>query len=143
MSIFDNLVRFGYSKDLHEHLKGLDTKCETYNATSVYQLVTAFVLVVSFIVMLNYYRGIFHRPRFTGRSGWFLQLLFVVVVTFLFAYLRANRDLSNSNFCKDLVFNSSDCALFGLTAAVYAFVFSFIFSMLFKYFSIHHKNIPF
>ncbi|RZK11628.1 MAG: hypothetical protein EOO43_19225 [Flavobacterium sp.] len=142
-SLFDAIIRFGYSNDLHEHLKGLDTKCNDYTATSIYQLILWTIIGLGLLVMLNYYRGLFHRPKFTSRWFWLLNILAVSIVVFVLAYFRSTYDLSNGNFCKDLSFNTSDCLLFALTSATYAFIFCAVISLLLKLVSIHHKRIPF
>jgi hypothetical protein len=141
-SIFDSMLRFGYSNDLHDHLKGLDIECNDFTATSIYQLVLWTILGVGVLVMLNYYKGFFHRPKFTNRWIWFSHLLGVSIIVFVFAFFRSTSDLNNGNYCQDLHFTTSDCALFALTAATYAFLFCSALSLLFKIISIHHKRIP-
>jgi hypothetical protein len=142
-SIFDTMLRFGYSNDLHDHLKGLDRDCNDYTGTSIYELVLYLILGLGLIVMFNYYKGLFHRPKFTIRWIWFLHLLGVSVIVFLFSLFRTSSDLNNGNFCQDLHFSSSDCVLFAITAAVYAMIYCFILSLIFKLISVHHKRIPF
>jgi hypothetical protein len=142
-SIFDLMLRFGYSNDLHDHLKGLNLDCNDYSGTSIYELVLYLILGLGILTMFNYYRGFLHRPKFTSKWIWFFHLLGVSLIVFLFGLFSTMSDLNNGNYCQDLHFNSSDCVLFALTASTYAFIWCFILSLIFKLFSVHHKRIPF
>lgn len=141
-AVFDAMLRFGYSTDLHEHLKGLDTECNDYGSTSIYQSVFWTILILSFVVLVNYYRGLFHRPKFTSKLFWFFNVLTVCIVIFILSYFKSSADLQSGNICSDLRFTESDCILFALTASVYALIFCLILSFVLKYFSVHHKRIP-
>jgi hypothetical protein len=142
-SFFDVMFRLGYSDDLHNHLKGLNKECDDFTATSVYALVFYVLLGSGFLIMLNYYRGLFHRPGFTGRRVWLFHLLTAAGIVFIVAWVKTLSDLNTGNFCSDLRFNGSDCLLFALTCALYSLLFTVLLSLLLKFFSIHHKRIPF
>jgi len=141
--MFDSMIRFGYSNDLHDHLKGLDVECNDFTATSIYQIVFWIIIGSGLLIMINFYRGLFHRPKFTSKIVWLLHLLVVATIAFVYSYFRSMADLNSGNFCQDLHFSGSDCLLFALTAACYAFLFCLIISLVLKFLSIHHRKIPF
>jgi hypothetical protein len=141
--IFDKFPRISYSSDLHQHLKGLDLKCESYGGTNIYAWVTFWILLISLILAINYYYVLFNRPKMAKWWVWLINMLMGGIITFFMAYLRANADLNHSNYCKELHFNSADCLLFGLTAFTYTSFLFFIFSMIIKWKSLNNKKIPF
>jgi hypothetical protein len=142
-SIFDAMLRFSYARDLHSHLKGLDQDCQSYTATSIYEMVLWSVVVVTFLFVLNYYRGFLNRPRFTSRLAWLINLLLACAIIFMTAYFRTRSDLLNGVGCPDLHYTDTDIVLFASTAALYTFILGLILSVGFKFFSVHHRRIPF
>lgn len=144
MSFFDHLPRLGYSRDLHQHLKGLSAStCNDYQGDAIYQLTAIVLLAVSAAIMLNFYYGIFNRPRYTHRLVWLLQLLAASVFTGVFAYNRAAAGLPEEKHCASIRFSTLDCLLFGVTVGVYTWLICFLFSMLLKWKSTVNKKIPF
>ena len=143
MSFFDSILRFSYSRDLHQHLKGLSVDCAGYNSNSVYQIISLTLLAVSFLIMLNYYYGIFNHPRHTRMWVWLINILVACGITGTVAYFMAAGGLPEERHCKDIHFTSMDCVLFSATAMLYTFLVCFIFSLLFKWKSVANKKIPF
>jgi hypothetical protein len=142
-TFFDKMLRFSYSKDLHDHLKGLDITCQDYTAESTYSYITILILVFVPIVMINYYYGIFNRPRLSSFLTWMLNILFCGAVVFIASIVRSTGDLNSKNYCQDLRFSSTDCMLFGFTAATYAILLSILISLFIKWWSLCNKKIPF
>jgi len=143
MSFFDSLLRFSYSRDLHQHLKGLALDCEGYTGTAIYQVVSLVLISVSFLIMLNYYYGLFNHPRHTHRWVWLINVLVACGIIGTVAYVMSSRGLPEEMHCKDIHFSGMDCMLFAFTAMVYTFLVCFVFSMIFKWKSVANKKVPF
>src|SRR5690606_10160151 len=143
MSFFDSILRFSYSRDLHQHLKGLSVDCEGYTGSAIYQLVSLILLVLSFLFMLNYYHGLFNHPRHTRRWVWLINILAACGIVGAAAYFMAAGGLPEEKHCKDIHFTSMDCLLFAATAVLYTFLACFLFSLVLKWTSVANKQIPF
>jgi hypothetical protein len=142
-TFFDKMLRFNYSKDLHEHLKGLDISCSDFTASSTYSFITIIVVILIPIVMLNYYYGIFNRPKLSSFLTWLLNILLCGTIVFIVSMVRTTGDLNSKNYCQDLHFSTVDCMLFGFTAATYAVILSILISLIIKWWSLNNKKIPF
>ena len=143
MSFFDSILRFSYSSDLHQHLKGLSTDCQNYTGTAVYQLVSLTLLAVSFLIVLNYYYGLFNHPKHTHRWVWLLNVLVACGIVGTAAYFMAAAGLPEEKHCPDIHFTKMDCALFAATSMLYTFIVCLIFSLIFKWKSVANKKVPF
>lgn len=143
MSFFDHLFNLGYSKDLHQQLKGLSLDCEGYTGDAAYPIVSIVLLVVSLIVILNYYYGLFNNPRFTHRRVWLLNIVVASCTVGFFAYFQATGYLPEGKHCETSHFNVLDCMLFAFTAMIYTAITCILFSLLFKWKSISNKKVPF
>lgn len=143
MSFFDHVIRLGYSRDLHQQLKGLSADCEGYTGNSLYQLTSIIMLAVSLVIMLNYYYGLFNNPRFTHRWVWLVNLVVACFITGGFAYSRAVSYLPDERHCTDIHFTLLDCSLFAFTVMVYTAVICILLSLVIKWKSISNKKIPF
>jgi len=143
MSFFDHLIRLGYSKGLHQQLKGYTTDCSGYGSDAVYQLNSLVLLALSVVTMLNYYYGVFNNPRFTHRRIWFLNILAASGMVGVVSYFQAASFLSPEKHCNDLHFTAIDCLLFAVNQAVYAMFVCFLCSLLLKWKSIANKKVPF
>ena len=143
MSFFDHLPHLGYSRDLHQQLKGLSPDCNGYHGTAVYQITSIVLLVVSLIVMLNYYYGLFNQPRATHRWIWMTNILVASFIMGAYAYSLAAHGLSASRHCADITFTGIDCLLFSFTVMIYTAITCFLFSLLLKWKSVSNKKIPF
>lgn len=142
MSFFDSILRFSYSRDLHQHLKGLSVDCEGYTGTAIYQVVSITLLTVSLLLMLNYYHGLFNHPRHTRRWVWLANVLVGCGIVGTVAYFMAAAGLPAELRCKDIYFTRADCLLFAATAMLYTFLVCFLFSLIFKWNSVANKKIP-
>ncbi|WP_162902990.1 hypothetical protein [Taibaiella koreensis] len=143
MEFLYRLFHMGYGGDLHDQLQGLDTNCEDYTGSHIYQIVGIVQLIVSLLVMLNFYYGLFNHPRFTYRRVWLVNVLTACFITGGFAYWSAVRYLPAEKHCADLHFTALDCLGFAFTAMLYTALFCFIASLLLKWKSITNKKIPF
>lgn len=143
MSFFDHLFFGGYSQDLHEQLKGLSADCSSYNGSNVYQATAIVLLLVSLVLLLNYYYGLFNDPRFTYRRVWLLHILVACLIVGGFAYLSAASYLPEEKHCSDLHFGALDCSLFALTEMGYTAIVCILLSLLLKWKSVSNKKIPF
>lgn len=143
MSLFDHLFRLGYSRDLHQQLKGLSPDCSGYSGNAVYQMSGIVMIATSLLLMLNYYYGLFNNPRFTHRRVWLLNILIACGIVWLFAYFSAIDYLPDEKHCTDIHFTYLDCALFAFTQIIYTVICCFLCSLLFKWKSIANKKIPF
>jgi hypothetical protein len=144
MSFFNHLPKLGYSRDLHKHLRGLSvTTCDSYNGDAVYQITSIVIIIVSLLLMANYYYGLFNNPRYTRRRIWLIHLFVAATISGTFAYHRAANGLPQGRHCDQISFSVLDCALFGFTAAIYTCLLCFLFSLLLKWKSIANKKIPF
>ncbi len=142
-TIFDKLLRFAYAKDLHEHLKGYNITCDDYTASSTYGYITTVIFVAAPILMLNYYYGIFNRPKLSSIGTWLLNILGGGAIVFGIAMTKSIGDLKSKNYCQELKFGSTDCILFGATAATYMVLACIIVSVVVKWWSLNNKKIPF
>ncbi len=144
MSFFDHLVRLGYSSGMHQQLRGHGIDCnDSFGGDSVYQLTAIVLLAVSLVAALNYYYGLFNRPRFTHRWVWLLNILAASGIVGGFAYLRAAAYLPPDRHCEDLHFGAIDCLMFAFTAMIYTAITCTLLSLLLKWKSIANKKIPF
>lgn len=141
-NIYDKMLRFQYSSDLHYHLQGLKIDCQD-NGTSFYTSVLLVLLFTSAIIIINYYYILFNRPKFSGFWVWFLNIIISCIIVFCYAIITPKKDLNQHKYCQQLHFNSTDCFLFGLTAFVYTLIFCLIFSILIKWWSLNNKKTPF
>ncbi len=141
---FDKVFRSSYSSDLHQHLKGLDiARGESYSGTNIYAWITIWIFMLSLVLMINFYYGLFDRPKFSNFWAWLLNLLASASSIFVMAFLRSTNDLKHANYYKELHFNSADCMLFAFTATSYSVFFCIIFSLLMKWWSLNNKKVPF
>jgi hypothetical protein len=143
MSFFDSILRFSYSRDLHQHLKGLSVDCTGYTGNSVYQFVSLVLLATGLLIMINYYYGLFNHPRYTRTWFWLLNVLIACGITGTAAYFMAAAGLPEEQHCKDIHFSSMDCLLFAATAMLYSFLMCIIYSLLLKWKSVANKKVPF
>lgn len=143
MSFFDHLLRLGYSRDLHQQLKGLASDCSGYSGDAVYQVTSIILVLVSLVVMLNYYYGLFNNPRFTHRRVWLINILVACSIAGIFAYINAVSYMPLEKHCMDIHFTKLDCALFAFTEMIYTGIICIILSALFKWKSVANKKIPF
>ena len=143
MNFFDRLFRLGYSSGLHKQLKGLSDDGNGYTGTPVYQVTGIVLIVVSLIVMLNYYYGLFNNPRFTHRRIWLVNILAAAGIAGFFAYFRAAAYLPKEKHSAEIHFSALDCTLFAFTVMIYTTVICIILSLLFKWKSIANKKVPF
>lgn len=142
-NIFDMMPRFSYSRDLHAHLKGLDITCNSYSAgTTIYGYVLMIMLIVSPIIMVNFYYGIFNRPKFANSWVWLLNVLIASAITFSCAFIQSSSDFKHNRYCSQLHFNTMDCILFGFTAATYTVFACLLISFIIKWKSLNNKKIP-
>lgn len=143
MSFFDRLFYLGYSRDLHQQLKGHAINDSGYSGVAAYSVVSIVLLVVSLIVILNYYYGLFNNPRFTHRRVWLLNIVVASCTVGFFAYFQATGYLPEDKHYVDFRFSHLDCMLFAFTAMIYTAFTCIFFSLLFKWKSISNKKIPF
>jgi multisubunit Na+/H+ antiporter MnhB subunit len=143
MSFFDHLFRLGYSRDLHQQLKGLSADCTGYSGDAIYQVTGIVMIAVSLLIMLNYYYGIFNNPRFTHRRVWFINIVAACSIVGAFAYFNVVSFLPAEKHCADIHFTILDCTLFAFTEVIYTAVTCIIFSLLFKWKSVSNKKVPF
>lgn len=143
MSFFNHLPRLGYSRDLHQQLKGLAADCSGYHGDAVYQFTFIVLLIVSLVLMLNYYYGLFNDPRFTHRRFWLMQILVACGLNGLFAYFRSAAFLPEDKHCDQIHFSALDCGLFSFSVMMYTFITCVLISLLIKWKSITNKKIPF
>lgn len=143
MNIFDSFIRFSYSRDLHEHLKGLSLDGEAYSRQSVYQIVALIVIGLSIASIINYYFGLFNRPSFSRLFSWIINVIGVSGIVGIISYMLAASGVPSGAHCSYLHFFKTDCLLFGLTAFTYTGVFCIILSASVKWFSVNNKKVPF
>ncbi len=143
MNIFDSFLRFSYSRDLDEHLKGLSLDGDSYSSQSVYQIVSLIVISLSIVSVLNYYFGFFNRPTFSRILSWVLNVVGVSVIVGIISYSMAASGVPDGAHCSYLHFFKTDCLLFALTAYTYTTVLCIILSTTFKWFSENNKKVPF
>lgn len=138
------MPRFSYSRDLHAHLKGMDITCNTYSSgTTIYGYVAIMLLIVAPIITINFYYGIFNRPKFASIWVWLLNVIVASIIIFCCAFMQPTSDLRHSRYCKDLNFSTTDCMLFGFTAATYTLIACILVSLAIKWWSLNNKKIPF
>ncbi len=144
MSIWDKIFRFDYAKDLHIHLKGWAVDCNSgYTRQSTYQAVFFIMLVITLLGTINYYYGLFNRPKFSRIFVWFLNIMVMSIIVFITAYVMSSSGMHEGNHCQDLHFHSTDCMLFAFTAVVYTILFYIILSVFIKWWSLNNKKVPF
>jgi hypothetical protein len=144
MSFWDKVPRFDYARDLHIHLKGWASDCNSgYVGQNVYQSVFLVLLVLAGIFAANFYFGVFNRPKFSRRRVWLLNMLTVSTLVFIWAYIMSSSGMHDGRHCADLHFNGGDCMLFAFTAAIYTALFFTAYSFLIKWFSLNNKRVPF
>jgi hypothetical protein len=143
MSFFDHLFHLGYSRDLHQQLKGLSADCTGYSGDAIYQVTGIVMIGVSLLLMLNYYYGLFNNPRFTHRRVWLVNILVACSIVGTFAFFNATSFLPEEKHCADIHFSVLDCTLFAFTEVIYTIIVCIIFSMLFKWKSVANKKVPF
>jgi hypothetical protein len=143
MSFFDTFLRFNYSRDLHEHLKGMSVDCEGYTSQSIYQLMSLIMLILSTVCILNYYYGIFNRPSFSRLKTWGTNVFLISSTTAFLAYTFAAADLAPAQHCSYLYFFRTDCILFGMTAFIYNVFYCLLLSSSIKWMSVNNKKVPF
>ena len=143
ITLFESLGLYSSQSGLGEHLRGLDIQCNNYSGQSIYNMVFLCLFLINAIIMINYYYGIFNRIPFNRWWWWLINSLVGAVILFLVAFIYSNNDLSTGNYCKDLIFKTSDCIGFGLTSAIFSFLFSIGFSLLIKWKSSINKQSPF
>ena len=143
MNIFDSIIRFSYSRDLLEHLKGLSLNGEACTRQSVYQMVTLIVLGFSIASILNYYFGLFNRPLFSRIFSWLFNVVVVPFIVGITSYSLAVSGVPSGAHYSYINFFKTDCLLFGLTAFAYTTVLCIVLSTTFKWFSVNNKKVPF
>jgi hypothetical protein len=143
MSLFDHLFHLGYSRGLHQQLRGLSADCTGYSGDAVYQVSGIVMIAVSVCIMLNYYYGLFNHPKFTHRRIWLLNVLAACGIIGLFTYFNAASYLPEEKHCADIHFSMLDCVLFAVTQMIYTAICCILSSLLFKWKSVANKKVPF
>ena len=119
------LISF-YSKDLGEHLSGLDYACTGYFALSAYQYVGWIMIIITTCIFALQY-DIIDASRFTSRKHWGLAAFTLVAFNFVIAAAAPFIALQTASYCLRLTFSVADCFGFGLSNAIWGFV---LFAML-------------
>jgi uncharacterized membrane protein YbhN (UPF0104 family) len=143
ISIFESFGFYSSANGLGEHLKGLDVKCSDYTNQSIYNIIIICIFLISSLLIVNYYYGLFNRPNFTNRLTWILHVLISSLIIFVISFLYAYNDYSTGNYCKELSMTSNDCIGFGFATAIFSTLWCIIFSMIIKWKSNNNKKIPF
>jgi hypothetical protein len=142
-TIFEAIKLYSTSSGLGEHLKGMATDCSNYTRPSIYNTVFLSMLIINFVVVWNYYYGLFNKVPWNRTWKWLLNIVAGALIVFGIAFIYSNKDISTQNYCNQLQINKSDCIGFGITAAIYSLLYSVVMSAAMKWGSIANKKIPF
>jgi hypothetical protein len=110
-----------YSKDMSDFLKGWDYACVGYFALPWYFYVGVLMVIVTVLVFALQY-DLISGTRFKTVQHWELAALVVVIVNFLIAFSVPFVAILQHTHCPMLKLSVSDCVLFGLSNAVWAFI---------------------
>lgn len=143
MGFFDNILRFNYSNNLHQHLRGMSLDCESYSNQNFYQVIMMWLLVANLVMVLDFYYGLFNRPKLSSLLYWILNAFVTAFGLSFYAYMYASNGMYEGMHCSYLTFFKSDCILFGATIFVYSFLIWFVLSICLKWFSVNNKRVPF
>ena len=141
--LFESLGLYSTNNGLGEHLKGMGLDCNDYSRQSTYNLIALYLIVINSLIIINYYYGLFNRIPFNRLQAWLINVLMGAIILLVIAWSYPHQDLTAGAYCKDLKINSSDCAGFAITAAIYSVLWSFLLSMAIKWKSPINKKLPF
>ena len=150
-----DLLSTMYHQDLFDYLDGYDCSTLGFTAHEHFTFYGCCMLGTALAIAAIFYLAI-NSPRFNHRSHWVLFMIVAFIVNFGIGFYFTNDDLGNGSInqmmysCPDGDGNmpsqqvdTLDCALFGLSNAIFAAVFYFIASIGLKYASRNCKVVPF
>jgi len=143
INIFEALGLYSSKNGLGEHLRGLDIKCNDYTGQSIYAIVFGCLFVINFLIIVNYYYGLFNRIPFNRWWWWLIQVLAGSLISSVIAFMYPYNDLSTGSYCKDLQMTNSDCFGFAVTVFIYSIIWCLILSAAIKWKSSVNKKVPF
>jgi hypothetical protein len=110
-----------YSRDLGDHLRGLDFACTGYLAIPWYTY-TAFIMIISTVIFYGLQYDLISGTRFTRRRHWGLTALLIVMFNFFIAFLMPWMVILSGSYCQRLKIYFIDCVGFGISNAAWALV---------------------
>jgi len=110
-----------YSRDLGDHLRGWDITCTDYIATPWYVYIGWIMLILTSLSYALQYH-IIDSSRFNKRNHWWLNALLIFILNFLIAFSIPYNSFQAGDYCKDLIFSTSDCLGFGLSNAIWSLI---------------------
>jgi hypothetical protein len=134
-----------YSKDLGDHLRGLDITCQGYVGSPLYIYIgISMILVTFFTYALQYH--IIDSNRYNKLYHWWITSALLTIINFFIAFSIPNNDLQNQNYCNQLTnIKFIDCVGFGISNSILSFIlFTLITSFKFpRKFSINCRHTTF
>ena len=144
IALFESLGLYSAQDGLGEHLRGLAVNCrDGYTGQSIYNVVFIYLFVINFVIIVNYYYGLFNRRPFNRWWWWLINVLAGAVILYVIAFIYPDNDLATGNYCPTLKMKTADCMGFGLTAAIWSAVFAVLLSVIIKWGSGVNKKVPF
>jgi hypothetical protein len=111
-----------YSHDLGDHLRGMDFACTGYFAIPWYTY-TAFIMILSTIIIYGLQYDLISGARFTRRRHWGLAALMIVITNFFVAFIMPYMVILAGSYCQRLKISIYDCIGFAISNALWALVF--------------------
>ena len=113
-----------YSKDMGDHLNGMDITCSDFIGTPWYMIVGFIMLIVTlFIYAIQYH--IYDNSRFNKKHHLWIMMFVNLFLNFLVATILASNSVKEG-YCSELTLTTMDCIGFGISNAIWSFIFHFI-----------------
>lgn len=111
-----------YSKDLGEHLRGLDITCQGYFGPPLYIYIGISMILLTLLIYYIQYHLI-DSNRYNKFYHWWITSAVIIFLHFFIALSISNNDIQNQNYCSQLVnIGLRDCIGFGISNSILGFI---------------------
>ena len=95
------------------------------------------LLLLSVLVTLNFYLGLFNQHRWSSKFVWLINYIVAAIAFFIYSNFKIQHAIALAKLPTSLAFN------FNLTSVIYFTCLYIILSIILKYFSSSNSKIPF
>lgn len=109
-----------YSKDMGDHLNGMDITCTDFIGTPWY-MITGFVMLFITILVYSFQYHIYDNSGFNKKHHLWIMLVVNFLINFLIAMLLSMNSMKEG-FCQELSISIADCIGFGISNALWSLI---------------------
>jgi LPXTG-motif cell wall-anchored protein len=104
-----------------DHLRGFDITCTGDTGTPLY-LAVGIVVILSGLLFYALQYHLINSSSFNKKGHWWLAAALLCLINFLVAFGLPFGDYQSGNYCSQLIISTTDCVMFGISAAIWSLI---------------------